>query len=81
VTNKNKIRKKKKKIWDKIRSRDSVVGIATGYRLDVRGVRVQVPVGKEFSFLHFVQNGSGAHPTSYPMGIGGSFPGSKAAGT
>jgi hypothetical protein len=30
--------------------------------------------------LHVVQNGSGVHPTSYPMGTGGSFPGGKAAG-
>jgi hypothetical protein len=28
-----------------IRSRDSVVGMATGYRLDNRGVGVQIPVG------------------------------------
>jgi len=27
-----------------------------------------------------VQNGSGAHPASYPMGTGGSFLGGKAAG-
>jgi len=27
-----------------------------------------------------VQNGSGAHLASYPMGIRGSFPGDKAAG-
>jgi len=27
-----------------------------------------------------VQNGSGAHPASYPMGIRGSFRGGKAAG-
>jgi hypothetical protein len=33
-----------------------------------------------FSLLHRVQNGSWAHPASYPMGTGGSFPGSKAAG-
>jgi hypothetical protein len=26
-------------------------------------------------------SGSGAHPASYPMGTGGSFPGDKAAGT
>jgi hypothetical protein len=25
-------------------------------------------------------DGSGAHPATYPMGTGGSFPGSKAAG-
>jgi hypothetical protein len=29
----------------------------------------------EFSLLHLVQADSGAHPGSYPMGIGGSFPG------
>jgi hypothetical protein len=27
-----------------------------------------------------VQTGSGAHPASYPIGTGGSFPGSKVAG-
>jgi len=29
---------------------------------------------------HRIQNGSGAHPASYPMGTRGSFPGGKAAG-
>jgi hypothetical protein len=29
-------------------------------------------------FLHVVQSGSGVHPTSYPMGTGGSFLGGKA---
>jgi hypothetical protein len=33
-----------------------------------------------FSLHHRVQNGSGAHPASYPMGARGSFPGGKAAG-
>jgi hypothetical protein len=33
-----------------------------------------------FSLNHRVQNGSGAHPTSYPMSTRGSFPGGKAAG-
>jgi hypothetical protein len=38
-----------------------------------------------YMFLFFIydilnQTGSGVHPTSYPMGTGGSFPGSKAAG-
>jgi hypothetical protein len=33
-----------------------------------------------FSLHHRVQHGSGAHPTSYPVGTGGSFPGGKAAG-
>jgi hypothetical protein len=36
--------------------------------------------GQEFSLLHVVHTGSGVQPTSYPMGIGGSFPGGKAAG-
>jgi hypothetical protein len=52
-------------------SRDSVVGIPTSYELDDREVRVP---------LHFVQTGSGVHPTYYPMGTGVSFPGDKAVG-
>jgi hypothetical protein len=51
-------------------SQDSAVGIATGYGLDGRGVRVS----------HIVHTGSGAHPASYPMGTGGSFLSGKAAG-
>jgi hypothetical protein len=31
-------------------------------------------------FHHRIQNGSGANPASYPMGIRGSFLGGKAAG-
>jgi hypothetical protein len=54
--------------------------MATGYGLDGLVVRVQVPVGERFSPLHVVQTGSGAHPASYPMGTGCSFPGDKAAG-
>jgi len=39
-----------------------------------------MPVLKgEFSLHHRVQNGSGVHPASYPMGTRGSFPGCKAA--
>jgi hypothetical protein len=33
-----------------------------------------------FSRNHHVQNGSGAHPASYPMGTRNSFAGGKAAG-
>jgi hypothetical protein len=33
-----------------------------------------------FCIYHRVQNGSGAHPASYPMVITDSFPGGKAAG-
>jgi hypothetical protein len=37
-------------------------------------------VAVNFSLHHRVQNGFGAHPASYPMGTGGSYPGVKAAG-
>jgi hypothetical protein len=33
--------------------------------------------GEYVSLLHSVQNGSRVHPSSYPMGIEGSFPGGK----
>jgi hypothetical protein len=33
--------------------------------------------GQEYFLLHVVQTGSGVHPTSSPMGTGGSFPGVK----
>jgi hypothetical protein len=59
----------------------SSVGIALGYGLDDRGSRVLCPAGTEnFSLHHRIQNGSGAHAASYPMGTRGSFPGGKAAG-
>jgi hypothetical protein len=51
--------------------RGIAVGIATAYWLDDRGVGVRIRVGSEFSLLHIVQTGSGAHPTPYPMGTGG----------
>jgi hypothetical protein len=44
-----------------------------------RGLEVEFRYGKDFSLLHSVQTGSGAHPASYPMGNEGSFPWSKAA--
>jgi hypothetical protein len=63
-------------------SRDSSVSIALDYGLDDRGSRVRFPAGAgNFSLHHLLQNGSGAHPASYPMGTRGSFPGGKAAGT
>jgi hypothetical protein len=62
-------------------SRDSSVAIALGYGLDDWGSRVLFPAGAGyFSLHHRVQNGSGAHPASYPMGTGGSFPGGKEGG-
>jgi hypothetical protein len=53
-----------------------------GYGLDDRGSTVSFPAGAgNFSLHHRVQNGSEAHPASYPMATRGSFPGDKAAGT
>jgi hypothetical protein len=57
------------------KSRDSSVGIATGYGLDGPGDRI--PVGARF-FAH-VQTGPGAHPAFCTMGTG-SFPGVKRPG-
>jgi len=55
--------------------------IALSYALDDRGPRVRFPVGAgNISLHHCVQNGSGAHPGSYPMGTRGFFPGGKGAG-
>jgi hypothetical protein len=63
------------------KSRDSSVGIVLGYGLEDWGSRVWFPVvAGNFSFHYHVQNGSGAHPASYPMGNRGSLPGGKAAG-
>jgi hypothetical protein len=61
-------------------SRGSAVGIATGYGLDERGVKVRVPVGSELSLLHIVQTGFEANPASYPMGTEGFSPGVKRQG-
>jgi hypothetical protein len=61
-----------------MKSRDISVSIALGYGLDDRSSRVRFPTGAgNFSLHHRVQNGSGAHPASYPMGTRGSFPGVK----
>jgi hypothetical protein len=48
-----------------------------GYGLDGRGFESQQEIG---TFHHRVQNGSGSHPASYPMGTRGSFFEGKAAG-
>jgi hypothetical protein len=36
--------------------------------------------GQVFSPFHVFQTGPGVHPTSYPVGTGGTFPGGKEAG-
>jgi hypothetical protein len=37
----------------------------------IRVLGFDSPRGWEFSLHHSIQNGSGAHPASYPMGTGG----------
>jgi hypothetical protein len=59
-------------------SRDSSVGIATGYGWTA-GVRF-LAERRDLSLLHSVQTGSGAHLASYPMDTWDSFPGGRAAG-
>jgi hypothetical protein len=61
-------------------SRDSSVGIATGYGLEDGGVGVRNQVKQEFLLLHVVQTGSGVHRTSYTMGTAGYFLRDKTAG-
>jgi hypothetical protein len=54
-----------------------------GYKIksSERGSGVRFPAGAgNFSLHRRVQNGSGDHPASYPVGTRGSFPGGKAAG-
>jgi hypothetical protein len=62
-----------------IMSRDSVVGIATGYGVDKRGQSSSPDRVKNSLFSTSSRYGSGAHPTYYPMGTGGSFPEDEAA--
>jgi hypothetical protein len=52
------------------RSRGSVVGIATGYGLDDRGVGVRVPVESIIFSSPRHPDRYGVHPTSYPVGTG-----------
>jgi hypothetical protein len=58
-------------------SRGSVVGIATGYGLDVREVGIRVPVGYKIVTSPYRPDLSVVHPTSYPMCTEGSFFGGK----
>jgi hypothetical protein len=51
--------------------RNSFNTVAASYWLDDRDSRVRVPAGAgNFSLYHRVQNGSRAHPASYPVGTG-----------
>jgi hypothetical protein len=63
-------------------SQNSSVSIVAGYGLDnlMIGVRFLAAAGN-FSPQHHVQIGSGAHPASFAMGMGGgSLPGGRVAG-
>jgi hypothetical protein len=50
-------------------SLSSFIGISTDFQ--------NTYIYGNFSLHHSVQNGSGAHPASYPMGTRGSFPGGR----
>jgi hypothetical protein len=61
------------------RSRDSSGSIVSDYGMDDRAIGFRFPAGaKNVSSILCVQNSSGAHPASCPMGTGGPFPGGKA---
>jgi hypothetical protein len=57
-------------------SRDSSVGIATGYDLDDGGIGLLVPVGSSIFSSPCCPDRLWGHPTSYPMSARG-----KAVGT
>jgi hypothetical protein len=61
-------------------AKDSTVGTVTGNGLNDRVLEFDSQWGKKFLLLHSIQTSSGAYPATYPMGIGGSFRESKAAG-
>jgi hypothetical protein len=61
-------------------SRDSAVGIATRYRLDDRGVGVQVPVRSRIFSSPRRPDQLWSPPSLLSNGTGGYFPGGKAAG-
>jgi hypothetical protein len=61
-----------------VENHDSSVGIELRYGLDDWGSRVRFPAGAgNVSLHHRFQNGSGAHPASYPMGTRDSLLGVK----
>jgi hypothetical protein len=60
-------------------SRDSAVGIATGYGLGGRGDEVRVPVGARIFSMSFRPLLGPTQPP-IPMGTGGFFSGLKASG-
>jgi hypothetical protein len=71
------------KLWKKFQNYLFKLGFDEhSYSIFMEYSRVRFLAGAgNFSLHHRVQNGSGAHPASYPMGTRGSFPGGKAAGS
>jgi hypothetical protein len=61
------------------RSRDSAVGIATGYELDDRGVGVRVPVGSRIFSSPRCRDRFWGPPSLLSMCTGDTFPGCKVA--
>jgi hypothetical protein len=62
-----------------VEPRGSSGSIVSDYGMDDRAIEVRSRTGEEdFSSSPCVQTSSGAHPASYPLGTGGSFPGGKA---
>jgi hypothetical protein len=55
-----------------------VYRLGTGWTTE--GSEFESRWGQDFSLLHVIQIGFGAHSTSYSVGTGGSFLGAKAAG-
>jgi hypothetical protein len=62
---------------DKVRNRGSSVSIVNVLRTGTTGVKIPGKGNNATSLRHSVQTGSGAHPTSHPVGTGVSYPGIK----
>jgi hypothetical protein len=63
------------------RSRDRLLGAATGYWLDGRGIEVRsLSEERSFSLLHSVQTGFGVDPASYQRLLGPLSSGVKGPG-
>jgi hypothetical protein len=65
---------------DNTRSQNRAVCMLTNYRLDNWRFGVWALSGEVFSVFHGIQTSSGTHPTSYSLGIGGSYPRGEVTG-
>jgi hypothetical protein len=61
-------------MWAVVEYKKCGVGFVIGGSIFVFCIATELFSAGFFSFHHCVQNGSGAHPASYPMGTSGSFP-------